>query len=381
MDMKRLIAATALFGVAVAGPASAETRTIEGNAGGRIDAVAVATFEEPWAMTFLPDGRMLVTEKGGGLFLVAEDGGKSQVSGVPKVAYGGQGGFGDVLAHPDFDSNAIVYISYAESGSGGRGAAVARATLEVDGDRAALGQVDVIWRQEPKVSGGGHYSLRLAFAPDGKLFITSGDRQKLDPAQDLASDLGKIIRLNDDGSVPEDNPFADEGGRAGSYWSIGHRNMLGIAFDAGGRLWVHEMGPRGGDELNLIEPGQNYGWPAVSEGRHYGGTRIPAHSTRPEFRAPEVTWTPVIAPSGLVIYSGDLFAEWVGNALIGGLASQALVRVSLEAQADGKAAAEVERFDMSNRIREVEQGPDGSIWLLEDGSGGRLLRLSPAGGG
>ena len=372
------VLATALAGFAI--PAGAQSFTIESDQGTAISAAPVAEFDESWAMTFLPDGSLLVTEKPGNLLIVSQDGSKTGVSGVPEVAYGGQGGLGDIILHPEFAENGVVYLSYAEAGDGGRGAAVARATLARGSGSPSLENLDVIWRQQPKVSGEGHYSHRLEFSPDGQhLFITSGERQKQTPAQDIQSDLGKIIRLNPDGSVPDDNPFQDQGELARTFWTIGHRNMLGIDFDGEGRLWVHEMGPRGGDEINLIEPGENYGWPVVSNGVNYSGTDIPDHETRPEFAAPEASWTPVIAPSGMVIYSGDLFPAWQGDALIGGLRSQALVRVDLGEQEDGSMAAEAERFDMGARIREVEQGPDGAIWALEDGAGGRLLRITPGG--
>lgn len=332
-----------------------------------------ATFSEPWAMTFLPDGSALVTEKRGALkHLVLQDGKSRDIDGVPEVAYGGQGGLGDVILHPDFAQNRRIYLSYAEKGDGGdRGAAVARATLDVDG--GSLSDVEVIWRQTPKVSGGGHYGHRLAFGPDGKLWISSGERQKFTPAQDMEANLGKIIRLNDDGSVPDDNPFADRGGVAAQVWSLGHRNPLGIAFDAEGRLWEQEMGPQGGDELNLIQKGGNYGYPEVSNGDHYGGKPIPDHDTRPEFIAPKVTWTPVISPAGLIIYGGDRFPDWKGNAFVGGLSAEGLVRITL----NGEEASEAARYDMGTRIREVEQGPDGSLWVLEDGDSGRLLELQP----
>jgi len=337
----------------------------------------VATFNEPWAMTFLPDGRLLVTEKGGALRLAnVATGQVGQVTGVPAVAYGGQGGFGDVLLHPRFADNRRVYISYAEAGSGGtRGAAVARATLTLDasGNGGSLSNLQVIWRQLPKVNGEGHFGHRLAFGADGKLWITSSDRQAMTPAQDLQSSLGKLIRLNDDGSVPADNPFAAQGGIAAQVWTLGHRNLLGIAFDNAGRLWTHEMGPAGGDELNLIERGTNYGWPIVSNGDHYDGTPIPDHPTRPEFNAPEAWWNPVIAPAGFVIYSGNLFPWFRGKGFIGGLASQALIEIEF----NGTTAREARRYPMGKRIREVEQGPDGALWLLEDGGGGRLLKLTP----
>lgn len=339
-----------------------------------------ATFNEPWAMTFLPDGRLLVTQKTGELKLfdpaIRRTG---DVSGVPKVDHGGQGGLGDVVLHPQFASNGLVYFSYAEAGEGDtRGGVVARGKLTLDDNGGgALSNVETIWKQVPKVSGRGHYSHRIAFSPDGKsLFISSGERQKFDPAQDMASNLGKIVRLDDQGGVPADNPYAGKGGVTAQVWSAGHRNTLGLAFDAQGRLWNHEMGPKGGDELNLIEKGSNYGYPIVSNGDHYDGRPIPDHDTRPELNAPEVTWNPVISPAGLVIYSGDLFGDWKGDAFIGGLSSQALVRVEF----DGQTAREAARYDMGARIREVEQGPDGAIWLLEDekdGSRGRLLKLTP----
>lgn len=337
-----------------------------------------ARFDEPWAMAFLPDGSLLVTEKGGRLqhFDIGTKQ-KHEISGGPKVAYGGQGGFGDVVLHPAFASNQLVYLSYAEQGSNDtRGAAVARAKLVLDGKGGGtLQDLSVIWRQDAKVSGNGHYGHRIAFGPDGKLWITSSERQKFDPAQDMKSNLGKLIRLNDDGSVPADNPFVSQGGVAAQVWSLGHRNMLGIAFDGSGKLWVHEMGPAGGDELNLITRGENYGYPIVSNGDHYDGRPIPDHSTRPEFAAPKITWNPVISPAGFMIYSGDLFPQWKGSGFIGGLSSQALVRVTF----DGENAREAERFDMGARIREVEQGPDGAVWILEDGKDGKLLKLTPKG--
>ena len=339
-------------------------------------ATEVAKFDEPWAMAFLPDGRLLVTEKKGALKLVDVATGKAgDIGGVPDVDYGGQGGFGDVALHPDYADNHVVYISYAEAGDGDtRGGAVARATLALDdAGGGRLENLDVIWRQVPKVSGRGHYGHRLLFDDEGKLWISSSERQKFDPAQDMQSNLGKMIRLDDDGSVPADNPFANQGGVAAQVWSLGHRNPLGIDFDAQGRLWDVEMGPAGGDELNLVVRGGNYGYPIVSNGDHYDGRDIPDHDTRPEFDAPKVTWTPVISPSSMVIYSGTMFPDWQGDAFIGGLSSQALVRVEF----DGDSAREAQRFDMGERIRAVEQGPDGAIWLLEDGSGGRLLRLVP----
>ena len=365
-----LLAATS-FGSSSA--ASEERFTIEGSNGTSLVAREVASFDQPWAMTFLPSGAMLVTTKPGKLILVTQDGRSSEVDGMWPVAYGGQGGLGDVVLHPDFASNSLVYISYAEADGGNNGAVVVRARLDTSGDAPALRDVERIWEQIPKASGRGHYSHRIAFGPDGKLFISSGDRQKLTPAQDFDSSLGKVIRLNDDGSVPPDNPWQDKGDLAKTFWSMGHRNLLGLAFDAEGRLWNHEMGPRHGDELNLVEPGKNYGWPVVSYGDHYSGAAIPDHGTRPEFAHPKAWWVPAISPAGLTIYSGDMFPVWKGDALIGGLSSQALVHVDI----DGTQAREAARYEWGARVRETEQGPDGALWVLEDGPGGRLLKLTP----
>lgn len=347
---------------------------ITGSAGSTVQLEAVAELNEPWAMTFLPDGRALVTEKPGNLRVVTRSGRTAAIQGVPDVAYGGQGGMGDVILHPDYAENGWVYLSYAEAGPGGtRGAAVARARLVLEDEGGGLDGLQVIWRQTPKVTGRGHYGHRLAFDRTGHLFITSGERQKFTPAQDMQQNLGKIIRLHDDGRVPADNPFAEDGPVADQVWSLGHRNPLGIAFDVHGQLWAHEMGPAGGDELNRVERGGNYGYPLVSNGNHYSGRPIPDHDMRPDLRAPAISWTPVISPAGLVIYRGEAFPGWRGDALLGALSGRALVRVTL---ADGN-AREAERFAMGRRIREVEQGPDGALWLLEDGRGGRLLKVTP----
>jgi len=380
-SVTRLVLALALALPAAPSAFAADAPAALGRAQWPFTVTELAHFDEPWAMAFLPDGTLLVSEKRGALKRFdPRNRHVGSVSDVPQVDYGGQGGFGDVLPHPDFARNGWVYLSYAEAGEGDtRGAAVARARLALDANGGGtLSDLRVIWRQVPKVSGRGHYGHRLAFGPDGKLWITSSERQKFDPAQDMATNLGKIVRLNDDGSVPADNPFAAQGGVAAQVWSLGHRNALGIAFDAQGRLWEHEMGPKGGDELNLIERGANYGYPIVSNGDHYDGKPIPDHDTRPEFAAPKVSWTPVISPAGFILYSGKQFPQWRGNGLIGGLSSQSLVRVAF----DGEQAREVERYDMGQRIREVEQGPDGAVWLLEDGQeagAGRLLRLTPRG--
>lgn len=347
----------------------------------------IADFNEPWALAFLPDGRMLVTEKTGNLFLASQDGDKSRaISGVPDVDYYGQGGLGDVALHPDFSSNGLVYLSYAEAGIGNtRGAAVARGVLNLNDRGAALTDVEVIWRQHPKVFDYGHYGHRLLFDDDGYLWVSSGDRQKFLPAQDMQSNIGKILRLNDDGSVPRDNPFVDYVNEnpllAGTsvhseIWSLGHRNPLGIAFDLTGQLWDIEMGPAGGDELNAVQRATNYGYPIVSNGDHYNGMEIPDHDTRPEFAKPAIWWTPVVSPGDLTLYDGSLFNDWRGNLLVAGLSSQAIVRIEV----DGTNAREVERYKMGARIRNITVGPDGALWVLEDeraDSEGRLLRLTP----
>lgn len=365
-----------LINVAITVPVAAGDFLIKGTQGTELAAARIAAFDEPWAMAFLPDGALLVTEKKGVLWHVTSDGSKTEVQGLWKVAYGGQGGLGDVVLHPDFERNSRVYLSYAERAEdkAAFGAVVVRAKLDLKNRPLKLASVEILWVQEPKVTGKGHYSHRIAFGPDGKLFITSGDRQKFAPAQNFDGNLGKVLRLNDDGTVPEDNPWKDRGEIAKQFWTVGHRNILGIDFDAAGRLWAHEMGPRHGDELNLIIAGKNYGWPIVSNGDHYSGEPIPDHDTRPEFEAPRTFWVPSIAPSGLVIYDGDMFADWKGDAIIGGLVSRALIHVDLK----GNTAEEAERFKWGERVREVEQGPQGALYALEDGPRGRLLKLTPS---
>ncbi|MDH4056100.1 MAG: PQQ-dependent sugar dehydrogenase [Gammaproteobacteria bacterium] len=351
------------------------------------DVTEVTRFDEPWSMAFLPDGRILVAEKKGRLMLVGQDGQSfGSISGMPDVDYGGHGGFGDVVVHPKFAENGLVYLSYVEGAVGGtRGAAVARGVLTLTSRGGSISGLEVVWRQYPKMVGYGHYGHRIAFDADGYLWISSGDRQKFTPAQDMQSNVGKMVRLHDDGSIPSDNPFVDyysvdafvdDEGVYPEIWSLGHRNTLGIAFDLDGRLWVAEMGPADGDELNLIKRGANYGYPVVSNGQHYDGRPIPNHDTRPEFEAPRITWTPVISPGHLMVYSGDAFPEWRGDLLAAGLSSQAIVRIEL----DGDTAVEAERYPMGARIRSVVQGPDGALWVLEDErneSQGRLLKLTP----
>lgn len=334
-----------------------------------------AHFDEPWAMAFLPGTPWLaITERSGAMHLRhQESGALVEVAGVPDVVAAGQGGLGDIVPGPSFEDDQTVFLSWVERGSGGTGAAVGRARLVIDGSTARLDGLAVIWRQTPKVSGNGHFSHRLVFSPDGQyLFVSSGDRQKMAPAQDLEVTLGKIVRLTPEGRPAPGNPFARDGSPADEIWSWGHRNPLGLAFDADGRLWSTEMGPQGGDELNLIDPGMNYGWPEASNGSHYGGGGIPDHTPGDGFEAPYVFWTPSVSPGSLMIYSGEAFPQWTGDAFVGALSGRSLIRVDL----DGANATEGDRWDMGQRIREVEQGPDGSIWLLEDTPGGRLLQLT-----
>jgi glucose/arabinose dehydrogenase len=339
----------------------------------------VADFESPWAMTFMPDGRMLITEKAGTLYVVSADGQqRKRVDGIPAVASEGQGGLHDVVLHPGFAKNRFVYFSYVEAGQGGKGIVLARGVF-ADGEQPVLQKVETLFRASPYVDGDGHFSGRIAFAKDGHLFFSNGERQKFAPAQDPKMTLGKVLRLKDDGTPAAGNPLVDKGFHP-AVWSYGHRNLLGLAFDASGNLWEQEMGPKGGDEVNLILPGRNYGYPIVSDGEHYDDKPIPDHATRPEFEQPKVSWNPVISPGGLMVYSGKLWPQWKGDLFIGGLSSMALIRVDV----DGTNAKKGDQFPMGERIREPEEGPDGAIWLLEDGrrdGKGRLLKLTPLGAG
>lgn len=360
---------------AEAAPGSSPASSASGNPPFEVE--EIDSFDAPWAMTFLPgSGDLLVTERTGTLHLRdAETGDRVEVDGVPDVAVAGQGGLGDVVAGPTFEDDQQVFLSWVETGSGGSGAVVGRATLETSGDEAALADLEVIWRQTPKVSGNGHFSHRIAVDPDGEhLFVSSGDRQKKTPAQDTSNTLGTIVRLTLDGEPAEGNPLADEGGASAEIWSYGHRNPLGLEFAPDGTLWSSEMGPEGGDELNVIEKGVNYGWPEASNGSDYGGGEIPDHADGDGFEAPKAGWTPSISPGSLMIYTGDLFPEWTGDAFLGALSGEALVRVDV----DGTTAGDDETLWDGERVRAVEQAPDGSIWILEDEGSGRLLRLAPA---
>lgn len=331
--------------------------------------------EHPWALAALPDGRLLVTERPGRLRYVGADGALSEpITGLPEVWAEGQGGLLDVVLDPAFASNGLIYLSYAEEGEGGAGTAVARGRLA--GQR--LEDVRVIFRQAPKVDeGANHFGGRLVFAADGTLFVTLGERYTFAPAQDNETHLGAVVRINPDGSIPASNPFV---GRAGAdeVWSYGHRNILaGAIHPQTGALWIAEMGPAGGDELNIPEAGRNYGWPLVSWGNDYDGADIPDPPTRPEFADAVRHWTPVIAPSGMLFYDGRDFPAWRGDVLIGGLASEGLVRLDLD---ESGAIAGEERISLDQRIRDVELGVDGALYVVTEEGDGEVLRLVPRAG-
>lgn len=389
----------ALLAIATSIGAQAPTNpppNVVSSSAGSIRIERLATLEYPWGMAQLPDGRLLITEKPGRL-RVWENGRLSEpVRGVPSVVYRAspfeQGGLLDVEADPNFATNRLVYLSYVEADPQApkvpetgelrfgafvdftdslvRGGAVARGRLEGN----ELRDLQVIWRQVPKTAGRGHFGVRMVFAPDGKLFLTSGERMRFEPAGSLKSNLGKVVRINPDGSIPADNPFAGSDTARADIWTYGHRNMLAAAIDPSARLWVLEMGPLGGDELNLIQRGRNYGWPFVSNGDNYAGPSIPDHPTRPEFTPPVRTWTPVIAPSGAMFYSGAMFPAWRGSVLAGALGSQSLIRLQL----DGERVGVEERLFMGRRIRDVAQAPDGAILVIVDDKNGDLLRLTPS---
>jgi len=373
----------------------------------------VATFDSPWAMDFLPGSGVpltnaaLVTEKPGRIWLVdVATGKKRAVGGVPKIVLSSQGGLLDIAAAPSFAGDQLVYLTYSEpSANGGSGLALARAKLVDIATAPRLDGLTVLWH-DPAGGEGGQFGAKIAFAPDGQsLFLSSGERQRFTPAQDPSQPLGKILHLTLDGKPAADNPFAGKTGAAAvaitdppedttaaknergrqfawpgpnltpaETWSSGHRNPYGLAFAPDGRLWEHEMGPRGGDEVNLILRGRNYGWPNASNGRNYNGVDIPDHRSGDGYEPPKLFWVPSVSPSGMIIYTGDLFPAWKGDAILGALSGEALIHVRIR----GDQASKADQWDMGHRIREVAQGPRGEVYLLEDGSGGRLLRLEPA---
>lgn len=373
-----LIALLSLAGPAAAQPAE-PPRQVESVF---VDGMAVAAHEvasglsAPWGMAFLPDGRMLVTLRKGGLVIVSADGSISQpLEGTPSVFSEGQGGLMDVVLDPDFQENRRIYLSFAEPGDGAT-AATALGHGRLSGDR--IEDFTVIFRQEPKVEGPAHFGNRIVFGPEGHLFLALGERFQFGPAQDRSNTLGAIVRLNGDGSIPEDNPFVGDEGADDAIWSYGHRNIEAAAFHPEtGDLWVAEMGPLGGDELNRIEKGANYGWPVVSWGINYNGVDIPDPGESSDYTDAVHHWSPVRSPSGMIVYTGDLFPAWKGDILFGALSAGGLERVDL----DGAAVAGTTFIPFNTRIREVEQGPDGAIYLLTNGQGeeggGALWRLEP----
>jgi glucose/arabinose dehydrogenase len=366
----------------------------------------VATFNTPWRIAFLPDGRMLITEKPGAVWLVTQAGAKVQVSGAPAVLAQGQGGLLGIYLSPTYASDHSVYLTYSEPGEpGGSSLALARAKLTISGEKASLDGLNVIWRDGAR-GRGGQFGAAVAFSPDGRyLFLTVGDRQRMTPAQDPNSPLGKILRLTLDGKPAAGNPMAGRTGAASvpiidppadtekaksapvlrtynfpgpnmslaETWSTGHRTPYGLAFAPDGRLWEAEHGPKGGDELNLIEPGKNYGWPLVSYATNYNGVPIASPDTRSDLQKPALYWTPIIAPGNLIFYRGKMFPQWNGSAFLSGMASKALIRVVVT----GAAAKGAERWDVGHRIRDVEVAPDGALWMIEDDKNGGLFRVTP----
>jgi aldose sugar dehydrogenase len=367
----------------------------------------VASFKLPWRIAFLPDGRMLVTEKIGPVWLVTQQGEKTPIENVPAVLYQGQGGMLGVFLSPKYATDHSIYLTYAEPGDepGTSGLALARARLAIGEGKASLEGLQVLWRDMPK-GRGGQFGAQIAFSPDGYLFLTVGDRMRMTPAQDPNTEVGKILRLTLDGKPAPGNPMAGKtGGPArplinpprdtelaktapvvstytvegpnlapSETWTSGHRTPYGLAFAPDGRLWEVEHGPRGGDELNLIEPGKNYGWPLVSYAVNYNGVPIPSPDTRPDLTKPVIYWTPIIAPGNLTFYNGAMFPQWKGSALMGGMQTQTLNRITFDGKGGAKAA---ERWDVGHRIRDVEVGPDGALWMIEDRNPGGLFRVTP----
>lgn len=367
-----LVTATAIILVHTISPVSAQ-ETIETEAGPVRMETVVGGLNHPWGIAALPDGGFLVTERDAGqLRRLSPDGELSEpLSGTPEVFAEGQGGLLDVALDPDFASNNFVYLSFAEPGPRGAATAVGRGKL-TDGGVEGF---EIIFSQWPKVPGDKHFGGRIAFSPDGYLFLALGERYKFDPAQDNTNHLGTIVRIQRDGRTPEDNPFVQSREALGEIWSYGHRNVQATAFDPDtGRFWIAEMGPRGGDELNLPEAGRNYGWPVVSWGEHYSGEDIPDPPGNPQFVEPVRHWTPVISPSGMLFYTGDAFPEWQGSMMIGSLSDQSIVRLDI----DGASVAGEERIPIGARVRDLEQGPDGNLYVITDQGDGKVWRLSPA---
>ncbi len=365
------LAAAAL--AAAAAPLAAQEYPTEH---GRVRAVTVARgLNHPWGLAFLPDGRFLVTERPGRLRIVSRDGTVGEpVAGVPEVWARGQGGLLDVALAPDFAETRLIYLSYAEPGEGGAGTAVARGRLA----EGRLEEVQVIWRQVPKVSTGQHFGSRLVFTRDGHLYITTGDRGRRDDAQDLTRTMGKVIRVTPDGRTPDHNPFARREDARPEIWSYGHRNLQGAALHPRtGALWTVEHGAQGGDEVNVPKPGRNYGWPVITYGKDYSGAPIGEGTEKAGMEQPVHYWDPSIAPSGMVFYTGDRFPAWRGNLIVGSLKFGLLARLEV----DGERVTKEERIlqGFGDRIRDVRQGPDGYLYLITDMDDGRIVRLEPAG--
>jgi len=332
----------------------------------------VEGLNHPWGIAQLPDERLVITERSGQLRVLNSDGTLSDpVEGVPEVFDTGQGGLLDVALDPDFQNNHMIYLSFAEPGEDSTASTALGRGNMVDN---RIEGFEVIFRQEPKVVGPNHFGGRIVFTPKGQIFLTLGERFKFEPAQNLDNHLGIIVRINPDGSVPEDNPFVNQSDAEDEIWSYGHRNIQSAAVDpATNKLWVAEMGPMGGDEVNIIRKGNNYGWPVVSWGSDYDGASIPDPTTRPEFADAAMHWTPTISPSGMIFYTGETYPEWQGTALIGGLTASGIVRV----QVNGEQAEEVERIPLVVRVRDIEQAADRSIYVITNDKNGKLLHLTP----
>lgn len=375
MRLTAVLLLAALSGIPDAAPAQPDRPIVPEAGTVQIETLAQG-LEHPWALAVLPDGRFLITERPGRLRVVSRGGAIAEpVAGVPAVFAHGQGGLLDVALAPNFETSRLIYMSYAEPGANDTaGTAVARGRINTT--LSAIENLEVIFRQEPKVSGGNHFGARLVFRRDGTLFVTLGERFRFAPAQDPRNHLGSIVRINPDGTPPRDNPRIDQHQARPETWSYGHRNIQAAALHPEtGALWIAEMGPRGGDELNQPEGGKNYGWPLVSWGTHYDLTKIPEPPTRPDLAASVYHWIPSIAPSGMVIYSGSLFPHWRGSMLIGGLRAAAVVRVTM----NGESVINEERIRIGARVRDVREGQDGSVYLLTDETRGKLLRLTPGG--